>query len=238
MPQPHASKISVIIVTYNAAGTLQAGLNSIYEQEYPAIEIVVIDGGSTDGTLAILQENTTKIAFWKSEKDEGIYDAMNKGLDHITGEWVYFMGADDELRAEFSKLALELTQPGALYYANVLSNGVKKSGFVNEYYQAKAGVFHQAIVYSVSVFKKYRYNTAYRISADYELNMRCWKDKNIPFIYKDYIIANFNHMGISSGGEDELFAKSKATLIHRNFGMKIWLRYMFRLFKEQLKGTK
>ncbi|EHQ28258.1 glycosyltransferase family 2 protein [Mucilaginibacter paludis] len=238
MSQPKAPKISIIIVTYNAVKTLQAGLDSIYAQKYPNIEVVVIDGGSTDGTLELLKDNTSKLAYWKSEPDEGIYDAMNKGLNHISGQWVYFMGADDELRDEFSEMALELKRPGALYYANVMSNGKKKSGFVNEYYQAKAGVFHQAIIYSASIFKTYRYDTRYSISADYELNMRCWRDQSIAFIYRDYVIANFNHNGASSGGEDELFASNKSNLIRQNFGLKIWLRYMFRLFKERLRGTK
>lgn len=229
------NKISIIIVTYNAAKTLQAALDSIYRQRYTPIEVIVIDGGSTDGTVALLEKNNSKLAYWKSEPDDGIYDAMNKGLEHITGQWVYFLGADDELRDEFSVMANELEVPGALYYGNVMSNGVKHSGFVNEYYQAKAGLFHQAIIYSAAIFKKYRYNTRYKISADYELNMRCWRDKDIPFIYKDHIIANFDRTGVSGGGADELFEQDKTMLIRRNFSFKIWMRYLFRKFKEKLR---
>jgi glycosyltransferase involved in cell wall biosynthesis len=231
-------KISIIIVTYNAADTLQACLDSIYQQTYPNIEIVIIDGKSIDTTTNILEANSDKITFWKSEPDNGIYDAMNKGLKHITGDWVYFLGADDELRDEFSAMALELKQPGAIYYGNVMSDGKKHSGFVNEYYQAKAGIFHQAIIYPATVFKKYQFDTKYRISADYALNMKCWKDKTIPFIYKDHVIANFNHTGVSSGGADDAFEKDKASLIRENFSSKIWLRYMFRKFKEQFKKSR
>ena len=67
--------ISIIIVTFNAAKTLQKALDSIFEQQYPHIEIIIIDGLSTDNTVEILKANNAKITFWKSEKDNGIYDA-------------------------------------------------------------------------------------------------------------------------------------------------------------------
>jgi glycosyltransferase involved in cell wall biosynthesis len=102
---PNQPKVSVIIVTYNAVKTLQAALDTIYSQTYPNIEVVVIDGLSTDGTVEILKANDAKIAFWKSEKDTGVYDAMNKAVTQVTGEWVYFLGADDELLPEFSDAA-------------------------------------------------------------------------------------------------------------------------------------
>ncbi len=161
------ARITVIIVTYNAAEYLQSCLNSIYAQKYPAIDIVVIDGNSTDGTADILQQNTSKIHFWVSEKDNGIYDAMNKALPHITSQWVYFLGADDELLPEFSEMASELKVENAIYYGNVLADGVKRSGLISSYYMAKGGIYHQAIIYPASVFKHYAYNTKYKIAAEY-----------------------------------------------------------------------
>ncbi len=100
--------ISIIIVTYNAAKTLQASLDSIYRQKYPAIEIVMIDGASTDNTVEIIKQNADNLSYWVSEKDAGIYDAMNKGIKHATGNWIYFLGADDVLFDGFSDLAAEL----------------------------------------------------------------------------------------------------------------------------------
>ncbi|WP_448702188.1 glycosyltransferase family 2 protein [Mucilaginibacter sp. AW1-3] len=238
IPESVVDKVSIIIVTFNAAQTLQVCLDSIYQQRYPNIEIVVIDGKSTDGTIKILEENTDKITFWKSEPDKGIYDAINKGLDHITGEWVYFLGADDTLLDDFSTLCYQLEVPGALYYGSVLSRGGKQSGLVTTYYQAKIGIYHQAIIYSASIFKRYKYNTKYAVSADYALNMQFHKDENIPFIFKDYIIANFNHTGVSSGGADKAFEKDKSMLIRQNFGLKIWMRYLIRRFKQRLRNEK
>src|SRR3569833_2760221 len=126
--------ISIIIVTYNADGSLQQCLDSIYRQTYPCIEIVIVDGGSSDDTRDILQNNTEHIGYWTSEPDNGIYDAMNKALAHISGQWVYYLGADDELLPDFSLLAARLEDPAAIYYANVLHNGIKRSGQVSSYY--------------------------------------------------------------------------------------------------------
>ncbi|RKR85670.1 glycosyl transferase family 2 [Mucilaginibacter gracilis] len=231
-------KVSVVIVTFNAAKTLQACLNSIYKQNYSNIEIVIIDGKSTDDTVKIIEANSNKIGFWISEPDSGIYDAMNKALNHITGKWVYFLGADDTLLDDFSALCYELKVPGAFYYGSVLSRGMKCSGLVSEYYQAKIGIYHQAIIYSAEIFKKYKFDTRYRVSADYALNMQCWKDKTIPFVFKDYIIADFNHTGVSSSGPDDVFFADKSSLIRKNFGNRIWMRYMFRRMKEKLRGEK
>jgi glycosyltransferase involved in cell wall biosynthesis len=225
------AQLCIIIVTYNAAETLQACLNSIYDQSYPAINIIVIDGKSTDGTVKILQNNTNRIHFWLSEKDSGIYDAMNKALKYITGQWVYFLGADDELLPAFSSFAMELSDAETIYYANVLHNGKKRSELVSPYYMAKVGIYHQAIIYPKSVFDNYTYNTKYKIAADYALNMRLYKDARYKFGYRDIIIANYNHTGISATVVDEPFEKDKAGLILQNFGVKIGLRFMFRKLK-------
>ena len=233
-PTSEAPGIAVIIVTYNAAPYLQNCLNSIYRQEYPSINIIVIDGSSTDGTVAILQQNSERIYKWISEKDEGIYDAMNKALGHVTDPWVYFLGADDTLRPEFSKFAGNLIDPAAIYYANVIHNGIKRSEEVSPYYMAKVGIYHQAIVYPAAVFRNRRYQLKYRIAADYALNMECFSDKNFHYIYKDYIIANYNHTGISATVTDIPFERDKASLILKNFGFKIWARFMFRLLKAKI----
>ena len=226
--------ISIVIVTYNVAATLQKCLDSIYRQKYPSIKIIIIDGNSTDGTVDIIKANINKIYYWKSEPDNGIYDAMNKAIKQLTGEWVYFLGADDELYDDFSKLAFELNDKNAIYYANVRTKGVIRSGKLNPYQMAKHGIFHQAMIYPASVFNKYTFNVKYQIVADNVLNMQCWKDKDIRFIYKDYIIAHFNHEGVSGAKKDDAFEKDKAGLILKYYGAAVWLRYMIRAFKKAL----
>ena len=89
-------KISIITVCLNAVNVIDAAINSVLGQTFPDVEYIVIDGGSVDGTVALLdkyqQQNKVK---YISEADAGIYDAMNKGIHLATGEWVYFLGSDD-----------------------------------------------------------------------------------------------------------------------------------------------
>jgi len=226
--------ISVILVTYNAERFLQRCLDSIYSQHYPHIEIIVMDGASTDRTTAILYENTDNIAFWKSEKDGGIYEAMNKALDHARGQWIYFIGADDVLTPEFSQLAEALTDPYAIYYGSVLKAGRKYLGQMAPYKQAKTGINHQAIIYPAGIFSTRRYDTRYRISADHVLNMHCHSDDRYHFTFRDFNIAIFNDTGISSMQKDALFEKEKAGLILKHFGPAIYLRFLFKRLKERL----
>lgn len=228
-----APGISVIIVTYNAAKTLQKCLTSIYNQVYPPIKIIVIDGGSTDETINIIKANAQKFFYWKSEPDRGIYNAMNKALIQISTDWVYFLGADDELYPDFSAFAKEIINPNFIYYANVKTRGVIRSGKLNEYQMAKHGIFHQAMIYPATVFENYQYNEKYKIYADYVLNMQLWKDKRYQFKYLDYIIAHFNYNGSSGNITDEAFNSDKSSLILKNFGLSIWLRYKIRNLKNR-----
>ena len=95
--QPH---ITVIIAVLNGVTNLQRCIDSVSDQIYPHWEIIVIDGGSSDGTIDILTANSQKIAYWESEADSGIYHAWNKGLSHANGDWICFLGADDYLWGE------------------------------------------------------------------------------------------------------------------------------------------
>ena len=89
--------ISIITVVFNNVKHIQKTLNSIYKQKYKNYELIIIDGGSTDGTLKIIKKNSSKIDCWVSDKDNGIYDAFNKGLKLATGDYVGFVNSDDIL---------------------------------------------------------------------------------------------------------------------------------------------
>ncbi len=106
-------------------------------------------------------------------------------------------------------------------------------GELDAYEMAKHGVFHQTIIYPASIFKKYKYKEKYKIHADYALNMELWKDKKYKFIYRNYIIADFNHTGASGTITDVLFKENKSRLILKNFGLVIWLRYKIRNLKNR-----
>lgn len=232
--QNNSPKVSIIIVTYNAANTLQECLDSIYSQCYLNTEIIIMDGQSTDGTLDILQQNSKYIHYWESEKDHGIYDAMNKALEHITGDWVYFIGSDDIALPGFSDLANELKDSAAIYHGTVICKGKIQPIQTKPYKIAKYGMHHQAMFYPVSIFKKRKYNLDYPISADVILNMECWKDKNINWIFKNHVVAIFNHGGISSRFQDPILLKRKAFLVLKNYGFVAWIRLILGQTKRKI----
>lgn len=89
--------VSIITITYNAASTLERTIESVERQDYPAIEYIVVDGASTDGTMEIVGRHASRVGKYVSEPDGGLYYAMNKGLGMATGDYVWFLNAGDEL---------------------------------------------------------------------------------------------------------------------------------------------
>lgn len=196
------------------------------------IEVVIIDGQSTDGTVSIIEQNAQQLAYWVSEKDAGIYDAMNKGLKHITGQWVYFLGADDVLFDGFSDLAKELKDDTIIYYGRVMTLGGPTIS-VNEYGFAKYGLCHQAMIYPRAVFDTYQFNTRYKITADFALNMALYNSDQFHFEFRDHLVANFNQTGVSSTQIDQVFEADRSALVRKYFGLKLWLRFLFWRWKRR-----
>ena len=158
---------------------------------------------------------------------------MNKALSYASGDWVYFLGSDDELLPDFSNLVLELEDSKGIYYANVFADGARRLGELTRYQFAKYGPYHQAIIYPKSVFRKYRYNTKYSISADFALTLALCGDKEFHFNYKNLLIAKFNHEGFSAQQIDTAFQKDKEGLIFKNFGILTLLRYKMHRYKNR-----
>ena len=96
MTSSPAPLISIIVAVFNGKETLQQCIDSVAQQTYQNKELIVIDGGSNDGTLDLLNQNSSRLT-WLSEPDSGVYSAWNKGLARAKGEWVCFLGADDFL---------------------------------------------------------------------------------------------------------------------------------------------
>ena len=230
--------VSIIIVTYNAEKHLDNCLKNIREQHCDNIQVILMDGGSTDSTLDIIRKHEYIIDFWLSEPDRGIYDAMNKAISHIKGKWVLFLGADDLLEVGFKEMLTRLKDPFAIYYGMVDVNKTIYKGEYNDYDLAKLNICHQAIFYSAVVFKKYKYNLEFPIWADWYLNMQCWIDPDFKFIYEDCLISKFGLEGLSSTTTDKVFEQKRRAIIIRHFGLLIWIRLLFREFKHKLYHKK
>lgn len=204
-------KISILIPTYNTEATIETLLKSIINQTYSNIEIGIIDGGSIDNTLSIVEKYKKHINFIISEKDFGIYDAMNKGIAKAEGDWLLFMGADDYL---FNQNILETIFLNQNHEGYLLLYGkvkVKDSKQVIGEETSMKGILnynipHQAIFYNRKIFETIgKYNLRYKILADYDLNYRvfCSIETKTKFINK--IISTYNKKGVSNYTLDEAF---------------------------------
>ena len=231
--------ISVITVTYNAENYIAKCIKSVYNQTYPNIELIIIDGGSTDSTIKILQENDEHIAYWKSEPDEGIYDAMNKGTKRANGEWLFFLGADDTLLEGFSEMANLLNDDKTIFYGQALCNNNPTTKIpYNAYRVASLNICHQSIFYPKIVFKKYQYETKYKVRADQNLNIICFGDNNLKFKFYPIMVSIYDPRGFSSKTDDPLFLKDRQKIIKKNLGIWTGIRYRLRILRHKIKGKK
>jgi glycosyltransferase involved in cell wall biosynthesis len=178
--------VSIIIATYNSAGTLQRCLDSIRYQIYPAIEVIIIDGASTDETLKLLESNSDLISDWKSEPDYGIYDAWNKAIQIANGTWYYFLGSDDILHApdclsKIMKRISTIDKETLVAYGDVLMlhpNGtVRRNGAAWEKTSAKMmaqmSLAHQGVFHSRDLFTRFGgFDSSFQIAGDYKIIMQ------------------------------------------------------------------
>lgn len=228
--------ISIITVSYNAAETIEQTILSVLNQNFDSFEYIFIDGGSTDGTVDIIKKYQHKIAYWVSESDKGIYDAMNKGVLASKGQYVYFLGGDDLLFDDtvLQKISSYLLNKNVVYYGNVLfkKRNVIYDGKFNSIKIVTRNISHQSIFYPRSVFEKFNFNTNYKIFADYDLNLKLFSNKSFNFVYVPITIALFNDEGASGSNTlDANFENDRLAIIKSNF--PYWI-YLYRVLRTQL----
>lgn len=208
----HTPFFSIIIPAYNAANDIATALRSVSSQQFRDLEVVVMDGASTDNTAAIvhgLAEKDSRIRLIV-QKDAGIYDAMNKGINQSAGKWIYFLGSDDVLHGDdvLEKVAESLQKdPADLWYGDVLiMPGRRKYGGMFSYETLLyRNISHQAIFYKRDIFEKAGvYNLAFRKHADWDFNIRCFESPVITTRYCEMIVAEFRE-GQTSAGHDGPF---------------------------------
>jgi len=214
----HPIKLSVGIVVYNGIEHIRSALDSIVRQTYKNMELVVVDGGSEDGTQTILNEYAQHISVLVCEPDKGIYDAMNKVCSLATGDWLIFLGCDDVLLDALDKMVEQMSDPDAVYYGDVVlrSSGNIYGGKYSKHRLARMNFCHQAVFYPRSVYKKYCYSLEYKWLADYAYNIKLF-GVGIPFHYLGEVVSVYNDKGGSSLGDAE-FEKEKLELIRSSLG--------------------
>lgn len=215
-------KVSIITVVRNAEDTIEKTILSVINQNFDDYEYIIIDGLSTDSTNNIITRYKKHISKYISEKDNGIYDAMNKAILLSEGEWIYFLGADDTLYSNhtFSELFADVNTNIDVFYGDVI---FKNSGkiFDGEFDYNKMCIScpcHQAVFYKKELFNKFGlFNLKYKINADAEMHIKTFCADDVIWSYKNQVIAIFNDTGISSVKTDIEMRNDCFELCYNNF---------------------
>lgn len=222
-------KVSVVTVCYNAKECIEDTIISVINQTYNNVEYLIIDGHSTDGTMALVDKYRPKISRIISEKDKGVYDAMNKAISLSTGEWIIFMNAGDKFVSNtvvsdffegesYDKSVAVLFGNPIIVYPNSKYERCDKpsnKGYIS--------VNHQCAFTRKSYLDVYKFDLKYKIAADADSFKRI-QDCGGTFVYKNIPVAEYEHLdGISSKHRMELNRE-----IGQIYNISHGLRWLFR----------
>lgn len=241
-------KISVVVASYNAESTIRRALASVSNQSFKDWECVVVDGLSKDSTVAIANEFAECDPRFRvySERDKGIYDAFNKGWKYAKGEWIYYLGCDDELYPDGLKHLSECTEGVDFVYGGIArryaSGKIKESlpGYMERCMPYSIAASHQAILMKRSLIGNLGgFDLNYKILADYDLINRAWYE-GMHTARTERIIATFQLGGIST---DSIASLSERYRILRSYGVPflsalghvVWMCCFFMILKVKHK---
>lgn len=225
-------KISVITLVHNCERYLTHAILSVVNQSHQNVEYIVIDGGSKDRSLEIIRKNRKNITKWLSEPDEGIYDALNKGIKHATGNVIGLLHADDIFAGEtvIERIAKVFENDNAdLVYSDL--EYIAKNG--KTFRKWKAGAYktlrygwmppHPTLFVKKELFERYGlYRLNYKISSDYDMVLRLFKQKELKISYLPEVTVKMRTGGASNKSLGNIFQKSKEDyLALKNNGMSI-----------------
>jgi glycosyltransferase involved in cell wall biosynthesis len=174
-----APALSIVTVTYNSAGTLQDTLDSVQGQSFRDFEHIVVDGGSTDGTIDILEKSGGAVR-WMSESDAGIYDAMNKGIRLAGGRWIHLLNSDDYYASNdvLDRVMPKLIQD-AVNYCDLVRSNTDGSRVIQRYPFRKWPLYlsaylpHPSLIVSAAQYQELGlYDTGFRVAADHDMILR------------------------------------------------------------------
>ena len=197
-------KISVVTICYNCVNEIERTILSVINQNYSNIEYIVIDGGSNDGTVNVIEKYLSHIAVFVSESDKGIYDAMNKGIDKATGEWICFINSgdlfcDNMVLSEF----FAINYDADVLYGDVIIDYSQYGRILKTFNLLKdenipLDICHQSTFIRTKILKKYMYDISFKIYADINAFYLMWQD-GYKYQYIPKAIAVFEGLeGISS----------------------------------------
>ncbi len=215
-------KVSIITINYNNLAGLQATLDSVKKQTFQDYELLVIDGGSTDGGKEFLQSKEELITYWVSEPDNGIFHAQNKGIQKANGEYLFFLNSGDVLYNEKS-LQEFLSHPnfeGDIVYGDYKYEKGEKifADHITPYYFMKTSLPHQSTFFHKRVFDMMGgYDESYKVSADRAFYLKCFLSGHFKFQHLRYPLVIFDLQGTSNSTEFYAQKKEEDERLHKEF---------------------
>ena len=198
-------KLSIVTVCYNAVDLIEKTIQSIINQTYKNVEYIVIDGASTDGTVKLVEKYLDEIDCFVTESDDGIYDAMNKGIKVAKGEWINFMNAGDVFynNRVLELVASEINPDCGVIFGDmaILKNDVLYREKARPFYNNPKlhhymGFNHQCTFVRLDLAKNNCFNLKYKLAADYNMIIELFR-KGVEFQQLDIVIAKYLDSGIS-----------------------------------------
>ena len=217
--------ISVITVVFNAEEFIEASVQSVINQTYENIEFIIVDGESSDSTLSILGRYKKYIRKLVSEPDDGIYNAMNKGINMASGDWIVFMNAGDQFSScdVISSIFNFCRGPEKIIYGDVIVNYgdfsfLKRAGDLARLWTGMK-FSHQSAFIEVSYHKYNKYDESFRIAADFNFFLNAYKNQ-IQFKYVNIPISTVIIGGVSERNRLQTINDSRAvvhSVLHNKF---------------------
>ncbi len=225
--------VSIVTPCFNAAGTLRRALDSVLEQTYPHIEMVVMDGGSTDGTVEILREYAHRLGYWVSEPDHGISNAFNKGVGKARGVLIGILNADDWLEPDAiaTVVAAHLNNPEAVVHGDMcywLSATRAMISPRRPEIDLDRLPYHPATFVPAVIYERHgMFDESFRYAMDTDFLVRIFQ-AHVRFVYVPRVLANMSRGGVSTSNVAAPYKERHA--IYRRAGMSPLRNQMLYVF--------
>jgi glycosyltransferase involved in cell wall biosynthesis len=226
--------VTIVTVVYNGIENLEKTIQSVINQDYGSLDYVIVDGGSTDGSVDVIRKYESKISKWVSEKDNGIYAAMNKGIEMASGEWICFLNSgdvfvDSRIVGTVVEKITQFEENQDIVYGNILvrkADGSFKERIAKEPCNIHRMHFcHQSAFVRRELLQKIRFDERHRMSADLKFFKQCYYN-GTRFVHLNFPVVIYDTSGISNTQRELGLRDNIAVIWDTDKG---WQKYLFLL---------
>lgn len=223
---------SIITINYNNIEGLRHTIDSVVDQTYDDYEYIIIDGGSTDGSVDVIEKYDSKVSYWISEKDRGIYHAMNKGVAQAHGDYCIFMNSGDFFYDSdaLTKVSIMIAEEDIVVgkvvidEKNTIISPPPISGELTLYHLYSGAIPHQGAFIKTDLLRKYPYDENLKISSDWKFFVQTLIHDNCSIRYLDVFVTHYDIHGFSSSNQ-ELMRQEKEKVLSSMFPSRVLVDY-------------